>query len=218
MRTKALLLTAALGVAGIASSMAQAVYSVNIVGYVNKTLPSGLSMFANQLNATPNNRVSTLIPTAPGSITVSKFNRSAGNFDLAIFDPDAGGWNDPTSMVLNPGQGAFMDNASGAPLPLTFVGEVQLSSTVNIQTGLDIYSSVIPQAGDLNAIQFPTPPAGVLSLFKFNGSAFDTFVYDADSGGWSPSVPTVAIGESFFIDNPAANGNFPWTRNFPVGP
>jgi hypothetical protein len=217
MRTKALLLTAAIGAVGIASSMAQAVYSVNIVGYVNKTLPTGLSMFANQLNATPNNRVTTLIPTAPGSITVSKFNPATGNFDSAIFDTDAGGWNDPSNMILNPGQGAFMDNATGSALPLTFVGEVQLTSTVNIHTGLDVYSSVIPQAGDLNAIQFPVPP-GSLSLFKFNGSAFDTFVFDSDAGGWSPSVPSVAIGESFFVDNPASTGAFSWSRTFPVGP
>ena len=46
MRTKTLLLTAALAAAGVVSSMAQ-VYSVNSVGYVNLTLPNGFSMIAN---------------------------------------------------------------------------------------------------------------------------------------------------------------------------
>ena len=46
MRTKTLLLTAALSAAGIATSMAQ-VYSANAVGYVNKLIPTGFSMIAN---------------------------------------------------------------------------------------------------------------------------------------------------------------------------
>jgi hypothetical protein len=215
MRTKALLLTAAIGAVGIASSMAQAVYSVNIVGYVNKTLPGGLSMIANQLNATPNNRVTTLIPAPTGPLSVSKFVPASGNFVTATFDTDLG-WDDPTSMVLNPGQGAFVDNPN-PPMPVTFVGEVQLSSTINIHAGLDIYSSPLPQAGTLNDIGFPAIPSGqLLTLFKFNGTAYTTFSYDEEVGGWQPIVPSVAIGESFFIDNPGAT--IVWNRTFTVGP
>src|SRR6478672_7317898 len=47
MRTKTLLLTAALAAVGVSSSMAQ-VYSVNVVGYVNKSVPKGFYMLANQ--------------------------------------------------------------------------------------------------------------------------------------------------------------------------
>jgi hypothetical protein len=219
MRTKALLLTAAIGAVGIATSMAQNVYSVNIVGYVNKTLPTGLSTFANQLNATPNNRVTTLIPAPQGALTISKFNPTTGSFNSAIYDTD-GGWDDPTSMVLNPGQGAFADNSTGAPQPLTFVGEVQLSSTVTIHPGLDMYSSVSPQAGDMAALGFPVPPGGI-SLFKYNPSAgrFDTFVYDPDNpgNGWDPIMPSMQVADAFFIDA-GTNPSFAWTRTFPVGP
>ena len=96
MRTKTLLLTAALSAAGLLSASAQtAVYSVNIVGYINKTLGTGLSLIANQLNATPDNSVPTLFGTPAGSVTVSKFNKSRGNFDSAVYDPDSG-WSLPT--------------------------------------------------------------------------------------------------------------------------
>jgi len=193
---------------------AQAVYSLNMVGYVTKTAPPGLSMFSNQLNADPDNRVQTLIGTPAGSITVSKFHVPDRNFVLAIYDQDSG-WNDPTSMVLNPGEGAFLDNATGAPLPLLFVGEVQLNSTIIIHPGLGIYSSPLPIAGDLNAIGFPTPPCPI-SLFKFNGIAYDVYVFDPDAGGWNPSVPTVKIADAFFLDNPCFS--FTWNRNFVVGP
>ena len=215
MNIKALLFTAVIGAVGTAASMAQAVYSVNIVGYVNLTLRSGLSMIANQLNATPNNRVTTLFPAPPGALSVSKFVPTTGNFVSAVYDTDAG-WDDPSSMELHPGQGAFVDNPN-PPMPVTFVGEVQLVSTINIHTGLDIYSSPIPIAGDLNDIGFPPiPPGRLLTLFKFNGTAFDNFGYDEEAGGWQPSVPRVAIGESFFIDNPGPS--ITWVRNFAVGP
>jgi len=215
MRTKTLLLTAALSAAGLLSASAQtAVYSVNIVGYINKTLGTGLSLIANQLNATPDNSVPTLFGTPAGAVTVSKFNKATGSFDNAVFDPDSG-WILPAGgLVLNPGQAAFVDNATGANLPLTFVGEVQLNSTVNIVNGLEAYSSVIPQAGDLNAIQFPVP-AGAISFSKFNGKTFDTSAFDPDSG-WIPSVPSVAVGEGFFIDN-AAGAPITWSRSFAVG-
>src|SRR5258707_15596446 len=57
MRTKTLFLTAAFSAAGMATSMAQTVYSVNIVGYINLPIVHGLSLVANQLNASPNNSV-----------------------------------------------------------------------------------------------------------------------------------------------------------------
>jgi len=196
--------------------MAQAVYSVNIVGYINKTLPTGLSMVANQLNATPNNSVAQLFGAPAGPVTVFKF--TGTGYAQAAYDPDAGWDGGGTSIVLNPGQGAFVDNASGGPLPLTFVGEVQLSSTVNIHKGLDVYSSVIPRAGTLDTLGFPTPTA-TLTVFKFNGSGYDQSQYDPDAG-WQTAnglPPAVAISDAFFIDN-SAETTLPWTVNFSVGP
>jgi hypothetical protein len=191
--------------------MAQAVYSVNVVGYVNKTINPGLSLVANQLNASPNNSVQALFGTPVGPLSVNKFNAAAGNYDQAAFDPD-GGWSDPTSMVLNPGQGAFLDNA-GAAFTITFVGEVQLTSTVNIHTGLDIYSSVIPQSAPITSMGFPIPTAAV-TVFRFNGSSYDSFAFDPDAAEWSPSVPVPNISEAFFIDN--TGGNLPWSRTFVI--
>src|SRR5258706_1505975 len=123
MRTKTLLITAALGAAGIASSMAQqAVYSLNIVGYVNLPVNAGLSMVANQLDATPDNGVQGLFGTPPGSLTVNKFNPATGTYQQAIFDPDSG-WADPTAMKLNPGDGAFLDNPNPT-FTTTLVGQL----------------------------------------------------------------------------------------------
>ena len=73
MRTKTLFLTAALSAVGMATSMAQTVYSVNIVGYINLPVVHGLSLVANQLNAAPNNSVVGLFGTPPGGLTINKF-------------------------------------------------------------------------------------------------------------------------------------------------
>jgi hypothetical protein len=216
MRTKTLLLTAALSAFGVASSMAQTVYSVNIVGYINKTLPLGLSLIGNQLNHTPNNTVPTVMGSPAGFVTVSKFQAAAGNYLSSAWDPENGFWTDP-AMTMNPGEAVFVDNNSGGPLPLTFVGEVQLSSSLNIKQGLEAYSSVLPIAGDLNVLQFPVPAAGIVSLFKFNGTGYDGYSYDSENGFWGPSVPTIAIAEGFFVDN-NSGAAMTWTRNFTVGP
>jgi len=117
-------------------------------------------------------------------------------------------------MVLNPGQGAFVDNASTA-FTVTFVGEVQLTSSLTIRPGLDTYSSVIPQSGPLPSLGFPTPTAA-LTVNRFNGTGFDSFAYDLDLADWSPSVPTVDVAESVFIDN--TGPAFAWPRTFIVGP
>jgi|SRR6266498_283391 len=213
MRTKTMLVTAVLVAAGITTSTAQTVYSVNIVGYINKSLPSGLSLIANQLNASPDNKVQTLFGLPAGPVTVYKFNPSTGNFDQAAYDPDAG-WSDLTSMVLNPGEGAFVDNGGDA-FTLTLVGEVKLSSTVNIHPAIDTYSSVIPQSGPISSLGFPIPP-GALTVYKFNGRTFDSFAFDPDAAAWSPSEPSLNIGEGIFIDN--AGAPLAWTRTFTVGP
>ena len=71
MRTKTLLLSAAVLAAGLAASTAQSVFSVNAVGYVNKTLAPGYNLIANPLNGT-NNLLSTIIPTAPDGSAVIK--------------------------------------------------------------------------------------------------------------------------------------------------
>ena len=52
--------------------MAQ-VYSVNIVGYINLTLPKGFTLIANQLNGSPDNKLETVIPAPPENTTIYKF-------------------------------------------------------------------------------------------------------------------------------------------------
>merc|ERR1712094_69138 len=118
MRTKTLLLTAFVGALGFTAAQAQ-VYSVNAVGYVNKSIPAGFSIVANPLN-NGDNKVADVFGANPGSLTVYRFG-DAG-FSINSFDADFEEW-DNGDDTISPGEGFFVLN-SGEASNVTFVGEV----------------------------------------------------------------------------------------------
>ena len=67
MRTKTILLTAAVLAAGLGASVAQSVFSVNAVGYVNVTIRPGYNLIANPLNNGGNTVSEVLPPASHGS-------------------------------------------------------------------------------------------------------------------------------------------------------
>jgi hypothetical protein len=220
MRTKTLLLTAALAAAGAATSMAQ-VYSVNMVGYINTSVPTGFSMLANQLNASPDNKVVNILPAPPNNTAIFKFDRASGGYVSISYL--GGAWEgDDLDMTLNPGEGVFI--SAGTAFTATFVGEVQLSSTVPIGSGFQMVSSALPQSLPLDG----APPAG-LGFPIANGD--ETYQFDRTSGGYisnsylggawegdgGGAAPVPGIGEAFWVNRTSAPaGN--WVRNFTVGP
>lgn len=211
MRTKTLLLTAALVAAGAASSMAQ-VYSVNVVGYINKALPKGFYMVANQLDNKTGNKTVDLFTAPPNNTFVFKFNPANGGYDTLNYID--GAWEgDDLNMTLNPGEGAFI--SSPAPHNVTFVGEVQLTSSVTIPPGFSIRSAVIPQNAPIDTMNYP--PTNNEFVFQFNpangGYIVNNYIdgaWEGDSGG---VAPTPAIGESFFISHPGST-SATWNRTF----
>jgi hypothetical protein len=109
-------------------------------------------------------------------------------------------------VVVAPG-GGFFATASGADVKITFVGEVAVGKTVAIPAGLSIRSSALPQAGKLDALEYPV---GDETIYQFNGSYVGT---DA-LGEWLGDAPTVGVAESFFVLNNGAQKT--WTRSFSI--
>jgi len=225
MRTKTLLLTAALTAAGAATSLAQAVYSQNIVGYINVTNYPGYNLIANQLNngaATPN-KVVDLMPTPPEGTFVFKFNPATGGYTVIDFADNA--WEgDDLNLKANPGEGIFVKNATANPFTVTFLGEVQLTSSTPIGTGYSIVSSVIPAAGSLSAVPplvslgFPVQEGDF--IYQFNrltgGYIVNDFADNAWEGDGNGAAPQIAVGEAFFVKAGASHPA--WARTFTVGP
>ena len=210
MRTKTLLLAAALTAAGIASIQAQSnVYSVNVVGYVNVTVPAnGFALIANPLNST-NNTLGSLIPSAPVNTLFYKYNAGYTTYQFDEFDL---AWAPNGNATLAPGEGGFVRNVTGTPLTITFVGEVLQGAQTNaVPAGYSIRSSKIPQTGLITTdLAFPAAPNDL--VYKYAGG-YTTFQFDEFDLAWAPSQPTINVGEAFFSFKGAGAS---WVRNFTI--
>ena len=229
MRTKTLLLTAAVFATGLSASMAQ-VYSVNAVGYVNVPVLPGYNLIANPLNGT-NNSINTVIPKANDSSFCYIWNEGSQIFNQALtfFDfgvsPDTG-WYSGDNLatdVLKPGKAFFIVNP-GSQATLTFVGEVPQGNLTNgIVAGNGFYSHIVPQKIGLTASGFPGNDS--MFLYFFNptnqqyrqaltyfdfGASPDTGWYDGDT----QVDPAPEVAQGFLINNPSSPRS--WVRSFSV--
>jgi len=208
MRTKTLLLlTAALGAVGLSTSMAQQVFSVNAVGFVNVDVPRGLSMIANPLVA-PTNTIAALFASAPDGTTIYKYNGTA--FTINTFD--LGEWGLPNDTLV-PGEGAFIRNTSPAAFQVTFVGEVKQGALSHpIPQNLSIQSSEVPQSGKV-ATDLGFPASEGDTIYRYDNTAGAYVIHTLDLGEWSGGEPVPKVGESFFVRKVDSK---PWTRTFSV--
>jgi hypothetical protein len=214
MRTKTLLLSAAVGAAGLLAANAQ-VYSVNSVGYVNVTVPTGFFMLANPLKANENT-LAAVLPVVPDGTTAFAWNGTG--FTSKTYDELDGAWLPLTPVIpLAPGGGVFVRNSSGSPFTVTFVGEVmQGALTTPLPAGFSIVSSQVPQQGTLTQLGFPGVDGATVFRWVNNGQGGGAYVsstYDELDGAWLPAEISVNPAEAFWVRMPSSSN---WTRNFSV--
>jgi hypothetical protein len=217
MRTKTLLLTAALVAAGVASSMAQTsnVYSLNIVGYVNVPVQAGrFYVLNNPLDDGKGDIITNVI-----SFTNSE---AEDGSSLWTFDPVNGftpegwlggfGWF-PGTTVLTPGVGYFLQPAADATI--TYVGSVTLASTNTLVPGFTLTGSAYPASTDVTTLGFTGQDGDTIYRFfsnegtvgVFGGGAnylggFGWFDTDFPGGSGGPTNgPTLNVGEGIFYQN-----------------
>lgn len=213
MRTKTLLLTAVLGVAAAATSMAD-VFSVNVVGYVNVDVPAGgFALVCNPLNGT-NNTLNTILPDAPNNTTIAyEFDSGSGLF--ITYTKRSSGWAGADGVSFNPGKGFFIQNNAAAPITLTFVGEVpQGTNTVSYGTAFSLISGQFPKSGLVETdLGLPAVNGDIIYQFDKGSQTYVTFTRRAT--GWGGGLePSIGVGEGFFIQTSTAGTN--WTRSFSV--
>ncbi len=210
MRTKTLAIAAAFLAAGLASSVAQSnVYSLNIVGYVNKDLPTGFSIIGNPLSNGAND-INTVLPDVPEGTLLYKFEGGAYTSPAEFFGVGLG-W-DPNAS-LAPGEAAFIKVPSAKTV--TFVGEVVTGESSNpIPAGFSLKSSIVPQSGGLTtALAFPDVEGDLVYFWNSASQTFSSPFESFGALGWDPSEPTPAVAEGFFVKKAAAAN---WTRTFNV--
>jgi hypothetical protein len=201
MRTNALLLAVALAAGG--SAYAQ-VYSQNIVGYVNRTVPNGkYVLIANPLN-NGGNTVAEVI-SLTGDMALYHFVNGGFVPSTAL----GGSWIEGDAIVVKPGGGFFAQSTDGTDQKITFVGEVAVGATVAIPAGISLVSSALPQAGAVDTLEYPT---GDETIYQFvNGGYAGSLSL---GGSWIDPAPTVAVGDAFFVINDGAAKT--WTRTFKI--
>ncbi len=208
--------SAALGILFVCGSLgafAQSnVYSIHIVGYVNKAFQAGDNLFGNPLEST--NTLSYVIPTAPEGTTVSLWN-PPGNAYGPIATFTSGAWD--TDFTLNPGMGAKLHTP--ALFTNTFIGTV-LAPDGSYFDGNAINPPPPFSGVDglyLLSSKFPATLSGTstLSVFEYilgraphEGEQFTTLdpatqLYHTTiflSGDWNNGAPRLGVGESAFFN------------------
>jgi hypothetical protein len=234
MRTKALLLSAAIGAALAPSALAQ-VYSVNAVGYINlPTIPAGsFAIIANQLDNGAGNMLSDVIPSTANNTIVYAWDEAGQTYITAVYDElggptYTGAWTPEANAALidlSPGKGAFV-KAGDADVNLTFVGDVpqgDVSVSYNQSGGFSMVSSMVPQAGSPQELKMVPGDGDVIYQWLLSGQTYKTSTWDALGGPtyigvWTPTDDVlIGVGEGFWLKgSPTANPPGSWVRNFDI--
>jgi hypothetical protein len=232
MRTKVLIGAAVLA-ASLASSMAQNVYSLNVVGYVNVTLPSKqFTCLANPLDASLGvpananlNDITNLFQNVNASDHVSLWLPSKVDYSTTIpsYSTRTKSWS--SNYALPPGSALLYYNNGAASEVITFTGQVP-QGTYNVgtlrSTAFSMVGSPVPIGGD------PTNSTTVLGLVPsasdtiatFNSSKVDwssTITWSTRTKTWSQpvnSVTNIAAAQGFLYYNHGAANT--WVSNFTV--
>lgn len=226
MRTRTLLVAAALTVAGIAAAQAQSnVYSVNVVGYYNIVVPTGGAQ--NNLNRY---RLATLQLKANG-IANPTLNNTLTNVTVGaqVHTWGVGGWSGLNEYLGQPdgwesdvaipyGTGFFIKNPLATDVTVTVVGEVmQGVQTVTYGTGLNPRGPLTPQAGGLTTVHNWTQVGDRVYVWNPNNGNPGSWAlineYLGDPDGWENGEPTVPVGGAVMVSS-ATGGT--WTRTFSV--
>jgi len=227
MRTKTLLLSAVALAAGLVSSQAQNVYSANVVGYVNATVPAnGFALIQNPMNfidatGATNNAMSNVLVNLP--ITTTKaYIYDPNSSTFATYTLRASGWGLGAGVVLNPGTGFFVQNTATTNINIVFPGQViQGTNTAPLTfiAGYNLIGGVDPLSGPVET-GLGLPVVNNDKVYQFNPSTgtYGTFTRRAAAwgGGLEPVIgtnSTYGVAEAFWYQAVSAGT---WTNKFTV--
>lgn len=194
------------------SLTSDALYSQNIVGYVNLTFPPGLTLANNPLYQ-PTNSVAALWPVVPDGSQILKYVPNSG-YEVATFDGLSGQWSNP-DLQFQMAQGFYFRNPSSQTFVNTFVGEVPTGQlVVPLPAGYSMKGSLVPQEGSINTVHgIPGRPGEQIRTYTNNGQGGGTdniSVYDGQLKRWDPDL-NLKLGEAFWVYKHAPQD---WVRIF----
>jgi hypothetical protein len=189
---------------------------------VNTTLLPGFNLVSNPLDNKTGNTIGNLFGTGiaggpPSGMAVYYFDSNTDDYVSVFYEEELGGWQPAAgaNQLIPPGEGAFVlwpGNVNGTN---TFVGEVLQAAASNqqIPSGFSIKGSTVPIAGTVTSMSFPAASGDAIYRWDPVADDYVTFFFEEELGGWTPSVPALAVGEAAFVFKQAAAT---WTRNFTI--
>ena len=187
-------------------------YSVNAVGYVNVSLPPGLSLIANPLRNT-NNLVGTLFPVAPDGAQVMTY--VDGGYEVSTFDAIAGAWSNP-DFDMSVGIGFWYCNPSSETVQHTFVGEVLSGVLVNhLPAGCSMKGAMVPRGLPINDQGIPGQPGDLIHFYENDGQgggSYNTCIFISGEG-WVPEYLHLRPAQGIWIEKQQPAD---WVQTFSV--
>lgn len=194
------------------SSFSQSnVYSMNIVGYINRLLSPGNNLIANQLIASPNNSINNVLLGVADGATFTKWDASANTFlPLSVFSLSSQTWS--INYSLNLGEGALLNSPSFTTN--TFVGSVANYTNVldlgpggqpwspNYADGLHLIACPSPIAGPVSTMfdKVTGRPAQAGESVSFLDEASQTYITATfDGAGWD-NDPTLNVAHAAWFN------------------
>jgi len=213
--------------AGVATSMAQNVYSLNIVGYANVPCNTGFHFYSNPFSSGVTNGANEVFDNSGGQWNACEIQSFNGvGFDVVVFDNDPGdtttGFTNGDGSQMRPaplltGGKGFVFNNTSASNNIVFVGQVRLGTNTTTFAANDPVSKAIgsplPYAGTVTSLGFTNLDGhlNACSLIELkttipgNGGAsagFKVSVWDNDPGdsttGFTNSDGSQAVPEPVF--------------------
>jgi hypothetical protein len=223
MRTKTLLVAAAALAAGVITSQAQ-VYSQNIVGYVNTTLPASVyTLIDNPVDAGTNNAESVL--TALQSSDTILFWTGSTYASYQYIAPGLWVYPDGSTGVapnVPVGTGFFYLNGQGGPETNTFVGSVVLTNTVSFPASIYTLVGSTPPIGvsSLEDTNLNLPLQSSDTVLFWTGSTYASYQFIAPGlwvypDGTTGVAPGLNVGQGFFYLNGQGSAET-WTNDVTV--
>jgi len=224
MRTKTTLVAAAILAAGLASTMAANVYSLNVVGYVNTTIVGGGSynLLCNPVkHAVADNNVTLFSgPLQQDGANILKWDVATFDFQTTVptYFTANNAWD--ITVALPVGEGFFYVNP-GVDFVNTFVGEVVQGGHSQPVVGSGSYNCIgssAPIGGTfLNSIDGLVPTDGD-NILKWDVATFDfnptVPTYFTANNAWDITTLPIGVAEGLFYVRQGADAT--WTRNYTV--
>ncbi len=177
--------------------------SINALGYVNLTVPPGLSLIANPLFNTVDSRLGSLLGSSSGYPAGAMIYLLRTNqYLIATFDAAQNGWqpDEVAQIPLLPGEGFFFRNPSSNVLTLTLVGEaLQGHLTNSMPAGFSLRASMVPAQGSLDFLQFPGEPGDEVFVLNLKTQKYEGYFFDEFELRWVPTVPQLEVGQAFYV-------------------